>query len=86
MKWTRRDALGAGLAALSAAGMPAFAGTSSYTLRPGPIMASVGGVRQELLGFNGSWPGPELRARQGDDMRVRVENGLQDGVLISTEK
>lgn len=82
MKWTRRDALGAGLAALSAAGMPAFAGTSSYTLRPGPIMASVGGVRQELLGFNGSWPGPELRARQGDDMRVRVENGLQDGVLI----
>jgi FtsP/CotA-like multicopper oxidase with cupredoxin domain len=82
MKWTRRETLGGGLAALSAAGMPTFAATRSYTLRPDPIMGSVGGLRQELLGFNGSWPGPELRARQGDHMRVRVENGLQDGVLV----
>ena len=82
MKWTRRDALGAGLAALSTATMPAFAATGDYILRPGPIMASVGGMRQELLGFNGSWPGPELRASQNDNLRVRVENGLQEGVLV----
>lgn len=82
MKWTRRDALGAGLAALSTATMPAFAATGDYILRPGPIMASVGGMRQELLGFNGAWPGPELRASQSDNLRVRVENGLQEGVLV----
>ncbi|KNG95680.1 multicopper oxidase [Pseudaestuariivita atlantica] len=51
-------------------------------LRPGAVTARIGGVKQELLGFNGSWPGPELRARQGDEMRIRVENGLQDGALV----
>ena len=83
MKWTRREALGAGLATLTVAGMPAFgAASQNYVLRPEPILARVGGTRQELLGFNGSWPGPELRARQHDELRVRVDNGLQDGVLI----
>ncbi|MBM1312133.1 multicopper oxidase family protein [Sulfitobacter mediterraneus] len=62
--------------------MPSVAAAQNYVLRPEPVMTSLGGVRQELLGFNGSWPGPELRARQGDDMRVRVENGLKDGVLV----
>ena len=82
MKWTRRDALGAGLAAIAAAGMPSVAAAQNFVLRPEPVMTTLGGVRQELLGFNGSWPGPELRAGQGDNLRVRVENGLQDGVLV----
>ena len=82
MKWTRRDTLGGGLAALAAAGMPAVAATQKSVLRPGPITTTLGGVRQELLGFNGSWPGPELRAGQNDILRVRVENGLQEGVLV----
>ena len=82
MKWTRRDALGAGLAAIAAAGMPSVAAAQNFVLRPEPVMTTLGVVRQELLGFNGSWPGPELRAGQGDDLRVRVENGLQDGVLV----
>ena len=82
MKWTRRETLGGGLAAIAAAGMPSVAAARNYVLRPEPVVATLSGVRQELLGFNGSWPGPELRARQGDDMRVRVVNGLEDGVLV----
>ena len=82
MKWTRRETLGGGLAALAAAGTPALAAAQNFVLRPEPVITTLGGVRQELLGFNGSFSGPELRARQGDDMRVRVENGLKDGVLV----
>ncbi len=82
MNWTRRETLGGGLAALAAAGIPAVAATQNYVLNPASIMTTFGGVQQELLGFNGSLPGPELRAGQNDSLRVRVENGLQDGVLV----
>lgn len=82
MFWSRRKALAAGLATLSTAGLPAFAATRNYVLRPEPMMTRIGRVRQPLLGFNGYLPGPELRARQGDALHVRVENGLQDGTLV----
>ncbi len=82
MGWTRRGFLGTGIATLSAAGLPALAGSRQFVLRPEPVSMRIGGVEQMLLGFNGSWPGPELRAQQGDDLHIRIENGLQDGALI----
>ena len=82
MNWTRRRVLGAGLATLAAAGGPAYAQARRNVLRAEPVAARVGGVHQDLLGFNGSWPGPEMRVGQDQDLRVRVENGLQDGVLV----
>lgn len=36
----------------------------------------------ELLGFNGSTPGPELRARVGDMLDVRFENAIGSGSAI----
>jgi len=35
-----------------------------------------------MLGFNGRIPGPEIRARQGDQADIRLENGLDDGALV----
>ena len=35
-----------------------------------------------MLGFNGTCPGPEIRQRQNDILRARVENGLEDGTLV----
>ena len=47
-------------------------------LRAGPVNARILPEPKSLtpmLGFNGSTPGPELRARQGDRMSVAFENG-----------
>lgn len=82
MRWSRRAFLGAGITTLSAGRLLATAGRRDYLLRPEPVVAQVGGVEQNLLGFNGVWPGHELRARQEDDLHIRVDNGLQDGVLV----
>ncbi|MEP2839437.1 MULTISPECIES: multicopper oxidase family protein [Roseibium] len=35
-----------------------------------------------MLGFNGTCPGSEIRQRQNDILRARVENGLEDGTLV----
>lgn len=79
----RRDFLG-GVAAVGLSGLawPAAGGTVSHTLRPEALTANINGMGLKLLGFNGSWPGPELRARQGDDLSVRVDNQLDEGTLI----
>ena len=47
-------------------------------LRAGPVNARILPEPKSLtpmLGFNGTTPGPELRARQGDRMSVAFENG-----------
>ena len=49
-------------------------------LRAGPVNARILPEPKSLtpmLGFNGSTPGPELRARQGDRMSVAFENGTE---------
>ena len=35
-----------------------------------------------MLGFNGSMPGPELRVRRGQRVRIDVENGLEEGTAV----
>ncbi len=82
MTWTRRRFVGTALAASAVGPVLTEASEQKYMLRPAPVRARIAGVEQELLGFNGSWPGPELRARQGDTMRIRLENGLNDGALV----
>ena len=47
-------------------------------LQAGPVIAHIlpeGDAVTPLLGFNGSGPGPEIRARQGDRLSVSFENG-----------
>ncbi|KCV81072.1 multicopper oxidase [Actibacterium atlanticum] len=64
---------------------PAVSKTSGITLRPAPMSVQWPGRTGALagfLGFNGSLPGPEIRVKQGDRLRVRLENGLDDGALV----
>lgn len=79
----RRNFLG-GVAAIGLAGLArtAAAGAVSHALRPEELTVNVRGVPQTMLGFNGGWPGPELRARQGDDLSIHVDNRLDEGTLI----
>jgi FtsP/CotA-like multicopper oxidase with cupredoxin domain len=46
------------------------AGTARLRLRPEPAPET------EVLGFGGMSPGPVLRARQGEPVTIRLENGL----------
>ena len=38
--------------------------------------------RTDVWAYNGSVPGPVLRVRQGDRLRVRVENRLDEGTTV----
>lgn len=39
-------------------------------------------ARTQVLSYNGHVPGPELRIRQGDRLRVSIENGLSEETTI----
>lgn len=59
--------------------------TRTYHLRTGAASASVHGpVRRPLpaWGYNGSVPGPVLRARRGDTLRIVVDNGLDQATTV----
>ncbi|MGB0903165.1 MAG: multicopper oxidase family protein [Halocynthiibacter sp.] len=80
MKLSRRQVL----LATGATVLPVFlfGATTQVTLQPGPTVAKIGQHRLEMLGFNGSVPGPEIRLRQNEKLNVQVENGLDDGTLV----
>lgn len=46
-------------------------------LTAAPARVRVGGREASVLAFNGSLPGPTLRVRAGDTIRVTLHNGLQ---------
>lgn len=81
MSIARRDflkALGAG-SALALGGLPAAGAAPRGTvLVPGPVdqILTAGGSATNLWGFNGSVPGPLLRYRKGDAVRIPVRNAL----------
>lgn len=77
---------GGALAALAASPwLRAADGRREYTLRaaPEPIQL-LGGDRPatKVWAFNGAVPGPELRMKQGEPVRVTVENGLPEGTTV----
>ena len=54
-------------------------------LRASPVTAQIlpaGDGTTELWGYNGTSPGPELRARQGDTLDVTLENHIGEGTAI----
>ncbi len=51
-------------------------GVLDVTLRAEPVTAIIGGAPRQVLGYNGSMPGPTLVAHPGDRLRIRLENGL----------
>jgi FtsP/CotA-like multicopper oxidase with cupredoxin domain len=76
---------GLALAALTPA-WPAAAGTARhYTIMAAPGRAPlVGGGHPEttVWAYNGAVPGPEIRVRQGERLRVAVENGLDEETTV----
>ena len=80
----RRNFLGA---LLSSTILPklAYATTLPFHLKAEPVksqLAPTGNPLTEMLGFNGSMPGPELRLRQGERLNINFENALSQGSSI----
>ena len=72
-----RSAAGLALppAALGPAGRLAAA-PPTHVLRAGRFRAAPDGREREVWGYDGRLPGPVLRAREGDALRVKVVNDL----------
>jgi FtsP/CotA-like multicopper oxidase with cupredoxin domain len=88
--WTRRGVLtGIGTAVLLA-GLPIGAGPAAAATRDFRLRAGVSRVRllpqpgaeTEVWSYNGRVPGPVLRVRQGERLRVAVENGLAEDTTV----
>ena len=77
--FTRRDFLAATAAGASLATWPAWATAAPRTLRASEARAALAGEAHPatvIWGYEGAVPGPELRYRQGERLRVEVENQL----------
>jgi FtsP/CotA-like multicopper oxidase with cupredoxin domain len=56
-----------------------------FQLAPKPIKVSLVGAQHPdtaVWAYNGSIPGPEIRVRQGDRLRITVENGLTEDTTV----
>jgi FtsP/CotA-like multicopper oxidase with cupredoxin domain len=88
---SRRAFLAASGGALCATALPVpsvRAGTTAvqeYRLRAGPASASMVGSQYpetEVWAYNGRVPGPEIRVRQGERVRILVENRLAEETTV----
>lgn len=76
---TRRDFLAAIAAGAGFALLPAKAGSAPRMLHAREALAALAGAahpQTSVWGYEGAVPGPELRFRQGERLRVEVENLL----------
>lgn len=53
-----------------------------YTLTAAPIQVQLGKKTISTWGYNNTLPGPEIRATEGDTLRVTVQNQLSAGTTI----
>ena len=75
---TPRRAVLAGLAALAAPRLTLAAGDDALTLTARPAAADLGaGALTRVWSYDGTCPGPELRVRAGERLRVRFRNALE---------
>src|SRR3990170_4334932 len=81
----RREFLGAGAALAGLAALPSLAGGQERTLRARVSRASLVGAahpQTEVWTYDGAVPGPELRFRQGERLRVELENLLPGDTTV----
>lgn len=57
-------------------------GVKEYAFDVAPQEVDIGGQSFPTWGYNGGIPGPEIRVRQGDTLRVRLNNQLPEGTTI----
>lgn len=84
---TRRQFLrlagaGAGLVALGACSGPQAAPPPTLALDAGPVAIDLAGVLATTWAYAGTVPGPEIRVREGDVLRVPVANGLPEPTTV----
>ncbi|GHD59682.1 hypothetical protein GCM10017083_44480 [Thalassobaculum fulvum] len=83
----RRAFLAGSGALLAATGMPGLARAAprEFRLRPGPAAARLVPAPHPdtaVWAYNGSVPGPEIRVRQGERLRIVVDNGLAEATTV----
>ncbi len=79
-----RGAAALGLAGLAPLGRAA-AEETAWSLRPAPArvpLVGAGWGETEVWAYDGQVPGPVIRARQGERLVVRVENGLPEETTV----
>ena len=88
---TRRELVvaGAGAAGLLALGGVGLSrvlsdsdGATEFVLRPQPETIELGGRTADTWTYGAGVPGPEIRLKQGERVRVRVENGLPEDTTV----
>lgn len=73
----------AGAALGRSAGRPSPTGkVTEVELHAAAVEKSARGRRFAVFGYNGQVPGPEIRVKERDTLRVRVHNHLPDGTTI----
>ncbi len=73
----------AGLLALGACSGPVAApGQVTVGLDAGPVALDLGGTLAATWGYNRTVPGPEIRIREGETLRVPLRNGLAEPTSI----
>lgn len=86
MKRTRRDFLAASTAAAACAALPwARAATPTRILRAGLGRIPLAGTPHpttEVWSYDGDVPGPELRFKRGERLRIDLENRLPDPTTV----
>jgi FtsP/CotA-like multicopper oxidase with cupredoxin domain len=82
----RREFLGAGAALAAVAMLPSVAAVAApRTLRARPARVSLVGAahpQTEIWGYEGTVPGPELRLKQGERLRIELENLLPEDTTV----
>ncbi|KAB2916391.1 MAG: multicopper oxidase family protein [Hyphomicrobiaceae bacterium] len=87
---SRRSVLTGAAAVAGAAFVPEVAGSTALsakeftiTARPGrAFLVGRGYPETDVWGYNGSVPGPEIRVRQGERVRIKVENRLGEETTV----
>jgi len=87
---TRRALLRAGASAVALASLPRISLSAGqrlveYQLKPQPIewpIVGNGHPDSAVWAFNSRLPGPTLRARRGDRLRITVDNGLAENTTV----
>lgn len=84
-QFLRAAGAGAGLLALGAcSGAPSAAGPAgrAFALDAAPMQVDLAGRAAKTWGYNGQLPGPEIRLREGETLRVDLQNRLTDPTTV----
>lgn len=71
-----------GGASTTAPGRTRSGAASRYDLQAAPLNLDLGGSEVSTWGYNGGVPGPEIRIKEGDTLRVVVKNRLPEGTTV----